>query len=118
MNRIIRSRLSIIAVLFIVPMTFLGCADQACEVFCRVTSLLCYFQSDPPGNPIYIQQCYYGCLEGCLPGSLQGCIDNSDECAAMFELYQAAIDTCEAYPEECAEVLDSYAQSFDTDAEE
>jgi len=109
MNRIIRSRLSIIALLFVVPMTFVGCADLACEVFCEVSYLVCFLQSG--GNPIYAQECYYGCLETCPPGSLQGCIDNPDECAATLEqLETAAIQICEEYPEECADVLDSYAQ--------
>ena len=58
---------------------------------------------------------WYGPCGDLSSGSLQGCIDNPDECSAMFELYQAAIDTCEAYPEQCADVLDSYAQSFDTE---
>jgi len=123
MNRIIRFRLSIIAVLFMVPMTFLGCTQEQCETMCEV---FCYptwilFGGDP--------RAYFECFWGCtgpygydcetLPGgSLQGFIDSPDECAGMFELYQAAIDTCEAYPDECAKVLDSYAQSVDTDAEE
>jgi hypothetical protein len=47
------------------------------------------------------------------------CEEHPEECAARWEQMQvAAIEYCEAYPDECNEVLDYYAQSFDTDAEE
>jgi len=113
MNRIIRSELSIIAVLLVVPMAFVGCTDPMlwqtmCAAICLPFAML---------NGYFWIACIGHC-NGYRPVSLQGCIDNPDDCAAMFELYEAAMQTCEAYPEECAEVLDSYAQSFDTDGEE
>jgi len=108
MNHVNRSRLNIIALLFIVPMTLVGCT---CEVYCSVFCL-------PEPYPLNLA-CYDNCLDyECPLGSLQGCIDNPDECMTMSELYQEAMQTCEAYPDECNEVLDTYAQSFDTDAKE
>ena len=108
MNRTIRSRLSIIAVLFIVPMTFLGCTQEQCESMCELfcfPALILF-----PNHPWE----YWGCIDNCTlqydcgslpPGSVQGWIDNPDQCAAMFQLYQEAMQTCEEYPEECNEVL-------------
>ena len=120
MNCLIRSRLSIIAVLFVVPMTSASCTQQACQNFCGV---ICFPQWIIfGGDPRPVQECIYWCNEqycaGLPSGALQGCMDNPDKCAAMFELYQEAMQTCEEYPNECAVFLEDMAQSFHTDAEE
>jgi len=114
MNCMIRSKLSIIAVLLIGFMPFVGCNQDPISLCWGMCATIClpFWIAGPWGWMACFGQCSVIC-----PTSLQGSEDNPDDCAAMFELYQAAIDTCEAYPEECAEILDSYVQSFDTDAE-
>jgi hypothetical protein len=124
MNRIVRTRLSIIAVLLIAPMTLVGCTeemiDEFCDFYCAMICIPDCLIGLISGDIRFCSLCIFGCHDWgyCPLESLQGCIDNPDECTTMFELYQTAMETCEAYPEECAMVLDSYAQSLDTDAKE
>ena len=109
MNRMDNLRLAGIGLVLLLPLFLNACLGscESCERFC---------ESRPD---------YFFCITLCSPPfcwppvfGAEACTENPDECAAMFELSKAAIDTCDAYPEKCAEVLDSYAQSFDAGAEE
>ena len=110
MNRIIRSKLSIITVLLILSMPFVSCGYDpwmwcygACAAICSPFLIV---------NPWASLVCFGQCSEICPP--LQGCEDNPDDCAAMFELYEAAMEVCEEYPEECQQAFDSWVESLDT----
>jgi hypothetical protein len=108
MNRVVRSRLSGIAVLLITPLVLIGCMN------CDICSTFCYEVCPDVG-------CMLICgftLCGHCAGAPQGCTENADECAATSEYYQAAIQFCEEYPEDCARILDALVGSLDTDAEE
>ena len=115
MNRIIRSRLSGIAVLLIVSMAVVGC-NATCDI--------CHLTCGLVGNIIIAYICILVSCPECLspadPAAIsQFCEENPDECTATFEQIQtAAIQFCEASPQECNDLFDSWVELFDTDAEE
>jgi hypothetical protein len=117
MNQLIRSRLSSIALILLIPALFVGCSQN-----CNICGLTCMVLGW--GNYILVAACYYAFCPECLnPSALtavsQFCEDTPDECAAAYEQMQtAAIQFCEEYPEECQDAFDTWAESLDTEAEE
>jgi hypothetical protein len=119
MNRIIRSRVSGIAVLLIVSMAIVGCANcDLCAGYCVYTFVpVCII-------PPFTIFCIVGCMQALCPhcigtGAYQDCAEDPDECASSFEQLQTtAIEFCEEYPEECQQYMDAWLEASDTEAEE
>jgi hypothetical protein len=116
MNRIIRSRLSCLAVLLLVPLAFSACtncndAPDGCMVVCYPTML---------ANPLLYLMCVGTCLrEVCSVCDCPWAGEPQDsKYTPAFEYYQAAIEFCEEYPEECQEYFDAWVESLDEEAEE
>jgi len=120
MNRMIRTRLSGIAVLLVVPLIPMGCLTcEDCTTFCDD---LCYDVPPFPGllicnMPCMFVMCWSTCASVYQSEESQVCLENPEECAAMSEYYQAAARFCEAYPEECQEYFDAWVESME-EAEE
>ena len=105
MNRIIRSSLSVIAVVLLIPVVFLGCST--CEDGCSLLSLPCYL-----GGPLFLI-CWAACMNVCVgQQTFSDCTESPDECTTTFEELQiAAIQFCEEYPEECQEAFDTWVDA-------
>ena len=118
MYRMIRSRLSIIAMFLIAPIALIGCMTcDECGNFCmNFCSLFGY-----GGFFMCIPFCSGGlCNPVCLnDGSSQYCAESPGECTAMFEQFQMiAIEFCEEYPEECQQAFEAWVESLDAESEE
>jgi len=117
MNRIIRSRLSGVAVILLLPMILMGCTKYWCGVICGYPTYVC---TVIPFIPILLCNFYmYSCLflGGCRLPSAEYCMENPEECAAMYEQMQTQfIELCEEYPEECQEYFDSWVESLEEEA--
>jgi len=116
MNRMIRSRLSCLAVVLLIPVVLCGCE----EVIVGLCGLICSpFPIFAPGpGTVFFLFCVMDCL-GIVQATedSQMCLENPDECAATYEQLQlAAIDFCEEYPEECQQAFDAWVKSPDTEA--
>jgi len=127
MNRIRGSRLTFLAVIVLIPLVLVACQDcNQCENFCWELCPMCapFF-----GHPIFCPLCIIFAYKPCwnifcdrFPGcddsepSSADCTDNPNECAVSSEYYQAAIQFCEDYPEECQEAFDSWVESLDEEA--
>lgn len=116
MNRIIRSRLSCIAVVLIISMTLLGCNN--CDV-CNLVRIVLGW-----GNIVFsffwmVFLCPQCLTSYDLTAMSEFCKDNPNECSAMFEqMHMATIEFCEEYPEECQRAFDAWVESSDAEAEE
>jgi len=118
MNRIIRSRLTGIAVVLLL-VVLSGC-QQLCfsEICVPVCVMLMPPDFNHPFDPwIFLGGCCLGCAGLCREVFPLFFTDNSAECAATFEYYQdAAIQLCQEYPEECQEYFDAWVASLDEEA--
>ncbi len=121
MNRL---RLSGIAVVLLIPIFLLGCDQETCN---KVVFGGCALGCTPACGLLSLFYPFSMCMLVCgsycfvLAESCYSlnCTGDPDECAATFEQLQLeAIQFCEAYPEECQQVFDSWVESFGTDAEE
>ncbi len=106
MNRILRSKLSCIAVALLFPLVLLGCST--CKEGCLFLSVPCIM-----GGPMLWVVCLGACMSMCPQYQISSdCTDTPDECVAMFEQMQiAAIQFCEEYPDECQEAFDAWADA-------
>ena len=112
MNRIIRSRLSRIAVLVAVSMAVVGCMDcNTCiEDICLPTLIFVQYCI-----AILCPKCIQG-LDGsdCSAATSQICEDNPNECTATWEQMQlSAIQFCGENPGECQEAFDVWVESLE-----
>ena len=112
MNRMIRSRLSCIAVLLLLPMVFVSCGMpcdecmEALESFCRL-----FYEVEADFSYFCMVMRPYICYP-------TGCEDYPAECAANWEQMQTiAIQFCEAHPQECQQAFYSWVASLE-EAEE
>jgi hypothetical protein len=123
MNRMIGARLSVIAVLLIVPLALMGCRIcWKCQNECNENLCPRICPDD--------WWCWWPCTIVCfetlcaLPCALtkasQYCAeDPDDECVATWEEMQlAAIEFCEEYPAECQQAFDSWLEASDPEGEE
>ena len=130
MNRILRSRLSIIAVLLVVPLIFSGCVEfcVGCASACLLASAIgctflygfctpvCIVAVCPICADILLcEYAPYYCpelLEQSQMAATPFCAEDPEECTATFEQFElAAIQFCEEYPEECQQAFDAYLES-------
>jgi len=126
MNRIIRSRLSCLILLLLVPLALSACEQLGFYLCFSPCALLCSSLLDQDPISYLAPLCFISCGYLCdvdfyiaEPGTLQECSENPDGCAATYEQLQlAAIQFCEEYPEECQEYFDAYVESLDEDGEE
>ena len=123
MNRILRSRLSIIAYVLLIPIILLGCDPESCR---EAAIAVCTIGCTPPCglasliDPFLYFWCMLACGVVCLspwaevcPSSL-ACAENPEQCAASFEQLQlAAIEFCDEHPEECQQAFDAWVASLD-----
>jgi hypothetical protein len=111
MNQL-RSRLSSIALVLLIPMAFVGCSQN-----CSICYFTCFVLGW--GNLIFYYMWTMLLCPECLTSAdltaiSQFCEENPDECAATWEEMQlTAIQICEEYPDECQEAFDSYVESFE-----
>ena len=109
----IRSRLSSIAVVLVLSMILIGCAEEECMDW---FDNLC-LQMRPPFE---MGLCLIGGTMFCSvfgSGASTVCSENPDACASTYEQFQStAIPICEEYPEECQEYFDSWVESFEEEA--
>jgi len=122
MNRMISSRLSIIAVFLIFPMTIVGCQEIVCEA-CGLTCLVLTLGLIPLTWACMSTLCY-GCMSISAAhmdaSSIQAvisqlCDEYPDECAVAFRFYQnGPIPFCEDYPDECQQAFDAWVEALDT----
>ena len=119
MNRMRRSRLSCIAVLLIVSMAIVGCANcELCIGYCAYTFVpVCII---PPFSIACMVWCAQALCPHCIgTGAYQDCAETPDECTATVEQLQTtAIQFCEEYPEECQEYFDAWVESLDEETGE
>ena len=124
MNRILRSRLSCIAVVLLIPIILLGCDRETClDAVFGVCGLGCNLPCGIVSDPLLFLLCMGGCVLVCTgpliescPSSLE-CADDPAECAATWEQMQTtAIQICEEYPEECQQAFDTWVESFEEEA--
>ena len=116
MNRMIRSRLSSIAVVLIVSTALVGCCEL-CGVTCYVLTLGIVWPL------LYICACALcpvcvadisPCYSDISAAMSQLCEEYPDQCAATFEYYQnASIPFCEEYPETCQQAFDAWVESLE-----
>jgi len=108
MNRIIRSRVRGLVIVLLLSLFLMGC-DQCsqCMFICMIL---------PPTTDFV--SCLFVCTfmtPYCRP---ENWMQTLDECAATFEQMQtAAIEYCEASPEQCQEYFDSWVETLE-EAEE
>jgi len=114
MNRIIRSRLGIIAVILILPMALVGCNN--CGVCSIVIPLLAW------GNIVFalfwgMLLCPHCVSSADLTAISEFCEENPDECVATWEQMQTvAIEYCETNPEECQQAFDIWVEGIEEEA--
>ena len=144
MNRVIRSRLTGIAVILIIPLFFTGCINcKTCELCFYSGMIPCLVACAPvyPYPPLTFI-CPIGCTFGYIAFVCAACVDMLDECsgewepwlkmqmasiefcketpdefASTYEQFQlAATEYCEEHPEKCQEAFDTWLESFDEEA--
>jgi len=115
-NRIMRSKLSIIAVVLFLPLILMGCGSNCylCHLGCSLCGII---------QNLFGLLCYFGCLyehcPDCPPVGTppQACAENPDENAATFEQMEIeAIEYCEEYPDECQQAFDTWIESLEEEA--
>jgi len=143
MNRIMRSCLSGIALVLLLPVVLMGCSSGCayCGMFCLIL-----MSGAPSGqNLLYAMACFCTVCRPCCDlspmAAYQDCADNPGECAATLEQYQtaatqfceenpddcaatweemqlAAIEFCEEHPAECQEAFDTWVEASEEEATE
>ena len=109
MNRIIRSRLSCLAVLLLAPLALFACTN------CDDCVGACYGVCFPALiNPLVYLMCVGTCAgEFCTYACDFTELQQDSKYTPAFEYYQAAIEFCEEYPEECQQAFDAWVESMD-----
>jgi hypothetical protein len=117
MNRISRSGFSAIAIILTAPLGLMGCLDcDRCNYVCYESCLDTGLLPLMVFCQVFAGRCMYLLCPSCILATSQDCENDPDKCTAMSENYQAAIQLCNEYPEECQQAFDAWVESLEKEA--